>query len=407
MLSTHYSKPILGALTLSAALALWFVPPAQTVASNHIDSPLTTQDRGANITDQWAFLDPNDNSKVVLLLGTQGFIVSSEHFGMDIFDPHQRYRWEIENTGDARPDKYIDVYYTPGTGHLTAQTALIVLPDGHRFYAPTTIAVQTAHPFAPVITTDSTTGVRFFAGVMDDPFFLDDTGANLFGASSVTHPGNPDRSLLGLRGGRNTYAGFNTLITALELPVNMLKGKGDIIGFHTVTQRQAVQTLRDGGEIFGSGEVKTVDREGVPFVNNLLIPPPLKSRFATADTLQDAGGTFRPAIVASLKAFGTDKAHIAQILAVTQEHGDFLRLDVRVPNSGPGGGTNPGGGFTHNGGRRLQDDVVTESFTAINNGVRLTDNVLHDEQPFRNIFPFVADPNQPYPPGNEPSNMTQ
>ena len=61
----------------------------------------------------------------------------------------------------------------------------------------------------------------------------------------------------------------------------------------------------------------------------------------------------------------------------------------------------------HNGGRRLQDDVTTETFTLINNGVRLTDNVLHDEQPFRNVFPFVADPNQPYPPGHEPSNMMQ
>ena len=219
MIRVRHTKPLLGALTLSAALGVWLAPPMPSVASNHIDSPLTTQDRGANIADHWAFLDPNDNSKVVLILSTQGFIVSSEHFGMAIFDPHQRYRWEIENTGDARPDKYIDVYYSPGLGHLTSQTATIVLPDGHRFTAPTTVAVQTPLPNPPLITTDPATGVRFFAGVMDDPFFLDDTGANLFVASSVMHPGHPDKQLLGLRQGRNTYAGFNTLITSIEVPV--------------------------------------------------------------------------------------------------------------------------------------------------------------------------------------------
>jgi len=263
MILTKYAKPILGALTVCAALAVWLAPPATTVASNHIDSPLTTQDRGANIADHYAFLDPNDNSRVVLLLSTQGFIVSSEHFGMDIFDPHQRYRWEIETTGDARPDKYIDVYYSPGLGRLTPQTATIVLPGGHRFTAPTTIAVQTREPNPPIITTDPTTGVRFFAGVMDDPFFLDDTGANLFGASSVMHPGHPDRALLGFRRGRNTYAGFNTLITAVDVPVKLLNCKGHVIGIHAVTQRQRNQSLREDGEIVGSGDFETVDREGV------------------------------------------------------------------------------------------------------------------------------------------------
>ena len=407
MIHLRHPKPLAAAITLSAALAVWLAPPTASVASNHIDSPLTTQDRGANITDHWAFLDPNDNSKIVLVLGTQGFIISGEHFGMDIFDPHQRYRWEIENTGDAIPDKYIDVYYSPGVGHLTAQTATIVLPNGHRFTAPTTIAVQTPQPNPPVVKTDSATGVRFFAGVMDDPFFLDDTGANRFVASSVMHPGHPDRALLGLRGGRDTYAGFNTLITAIELPVSMLKGKGDVIGIHAVTQRQAHQTLTEDGELFGWGGARTIDREGVPFINNLLIPPPLKSAFATSNTLEDARGKFKTALVKSLKALATDDAHIATILALGQKNGDILRLNVKVANYGPGGGTNANGGYLHGGGRRLQDDVVTETFTLINNGVRLTDNVFHNDHAFRNVFPFVADPNQPYPPGHEPSNMFQ
>jgi len=37
--------------------------PHRTNASDHIDSPTIAQDRGSDIADTWAFLDPNDNSK--------------------------------------------------------------------------------------------------------------------------------------------------------------------------------------------------------------------------------------------------------------------------------------------------------------------------------------------------------
>ncbi len=76
-------------------------------ASDHIDSPTIAQDRGSDIADMYAFLDPNDNSQVVLIASTQGFIVSGEHFGMVIFDHNIRYRFEIENTGDARPVSFL------------------------------------------------------------------------------------------------------------------------------------------------------------------------------------------------------------------------------------------------------------------------------------------------------------
>lgn len=48
------------------------------------------------------------------------------------------------------------------------------------------------------------------------------------------------------------------------------------------------------------------------------------------------------------------------------------------------------------GGRRLMDDVVDATFTLINNGVPLGDNVDANQVPFRDVFPFVADPIQPF-----------
>lgn len=103
------------ALLFTTALALLMKAPA-VIASDHIDSPTIAQDRGSDITDTYAFLDPNDDSQVILMMGTQGFIVSGEHFGMAIFDHNIRYRFEIETTGDAIPDKFVDVYYSRGLG---------------------------------------------------------------------------------------------------------------------------------------------------------------------------------------------------------------------------------------------------------------------------------------------------
>ncbi len=85
MLRTRNKKIALTALTLTAALAIQFTPAPPAGASDHIDSPSITQDRGSDLADTFAFLDPNDNSKVVLIMSTQGFVVSGEHFGMAIF----------------------------------------------------------------------------------------------------------------------------------------------------------------------------------------------------------------------------------------------------------------------------------------------------------------------------------
>ncbi|MEP6662099.1 MAG: DUF4331 family protein, partial [Verrucomicrobiota bacterium] len=86
----------LSCILVTAVIAMQASFPARVIASDHIDSPAIAQDRGSDIADAYAFLDPNDNSKVILVLSTQGFIVSGEHFGMVIFDHNIRYRFEIE-----------------------------------------------------------------------------------------------------------------------------------------------------------------------------------------------------------------------------------------------------------------------------------------------------------------------
>ncbi|MEJ7862015.1 MAG: DUF4331 family protein [Pyrinomonadaceae bacterium] len=396
-----------GAIVLSLCLAIQTIPPTLSLASDHIDSPVITHDRSSDLTDTFAFLDPNDNSKVVLIMSTQGFIVSGEHFGMAIFDNNIRYRFEIENTNDAKPDAFLDVYYSKGLGRVTPQTATIELPNGKKFTAPTTVSDQEYKAPPPVITTDPATGVTFYGGNADDPFFLDDTGANRMIASAIMNPGRPNTALLSERGGRDTYAGFNTMITAVSVPASMLKGKGNVIGINAVTQRRERQKIGENNVVTGDGDWVTVDRDGVPAVNNGLIPPARKDEYNAASTEDDAKGRFKDDIIKSLKAFNTDDAHIAMLAKIAVEKGDILRLDLTVLNKGAGGGNNKNGGYGKMGGRRLQDDVMDMTFTIVNNGKPLGDKVDRNEVPFRSQFPFVADPTQPFPPGKNPDDHTR
>ncbi len=409
-----------------------------TRASDHIDGPQLANDHASDINDMYFFLDPNDNSKVVMIMTINPFLISSEIIGQAIFDHNLRYRFEIENTGDAQTDRFIDVTFTRGVGRETGpQIATVTLPTGRSFTAPTNVPsqgddVDDIEPPELVVTTDDVSGARIFAGVAEDPFFLDNTAANRFVLSSIRNPGNPNRAVFPNRAGfnapdgsnpdadrqlqgqlpgqarnqgldqgpgRDTYAGFNTLTIAISVPASMLRGTGNELGLNGVTQRQRTQTVRTDGQVVGSGPFVTVDREGLPLVVNGLIPPARKDEYNGATPVDDANGRFRADIIQALNNFGTNETNRNIILNMIQVNGDILRLDLRVPNTGPGGGNNTNGGPMNMGGRRLQDDVSDATFTLINNGQALGDFVDRNDFVFGDVFPFVAPQTMPNPNG--------
>ena len=103
-------------------------PP--TRAADHAESTSVAGDPGADIVDVFAFLDPNDNSKVVLALDVEGFVVPSELLNLSFFAPDVTYRFLIERTGDAVADATIDVTFSPQTSRSQPQTATISCPTG-------------------------------------------------------------------------------------------------------------------------------------------------------------------------------------------------------------------------------------------------------------------------------------
>ena len=146
MLNKILNKKIVPAMAAAAATGLLAFYALPVLAADHAEATLVAADPGADLADVFAFLDPNDNSKVVLALDVEGFVVPSELLNLSFFAPDVHSRFEIENTGDAYPDKTIDVTFSPQTSRSLPQTATIRLPNHRVFTAPTT--VQTLAPAA-------------------------------------------------------------------------------------------------------------------------------------------------------------------------------------------------------------------------------------------------------------------
>src|SRR5262249_46553385 len=157
------SKKIAAAtLAVIAGIAISMIAIRHMKAADHAEATGVAGDPGADLADVFAFLDPNDNSKVILALDVEGFVVPSELLNLSFFAPEVRYRFEIENTGDAKPDLTIDITFSPQTSRSEPQTATIKLPNGHTFTAPTTVQnlASTAKPF--VVTTAKDSDASFF-----------------------------------------------------------------------------------------------------------------------------------------------------------------------------------------------------------------------------------------------------
>src|SRR6266702_4151589 len=154
MLYSHGKKITAIALILAAGITMSVLWTRHMRAADHAEATGVAGDPGADIADVFAFLDPNDNSKAVLALDVEGFVVPSELLNLSFFAPDVTYRLEIENTGDAAPDKTIDITFSEQTSRSQPQTATIKLPNGRVFTAPTTVQTLNATPNPFVVTTD-------------------------------------------------------------------------------------------------------------------------------------------------------------------------------------------------------------------------------------------------------------
>ena len=223
--------------------------------------------------------------------------------------------------------------------------------------------------------------------------YFDIVGFSRFVTSVLGGTPDPTR----LNRGRDSFAGYNVHMIALEVPADMLRGPaGNIIGVNGITMRQRNVTRNNDGSRTGTGEYVQVDRTAIPAINTALIPFPRKNEYNANTPVQDAAGMFAGSIVGTLTALGTSPANIGVLASVGVP--DLLRLNLGTPNTSLGFGeriTTPGyTGFPN--GRRPGDDTIdTLLYFITNQALLMGDNVNSNDVAIPNSFPFLPPPNQP------------
>jgi hypothetical protein len=187
---------------------------------------------------------------------------------------------------------------------------------------------------------------------------------------------------------------------ALSIPIQFIRGPGNSIGAIIETQRRTPTFYNSRtGEVAGAGRWTNVDRMGNPAVNVAFVPFNQKNMHNAGSPVEDANRRFWPGIQDTLQNFyRTDATSVAIFEDLLVRRGDYLRLDLTIPNTG----TNPEAQFPN--GRRLTDDVIDIELTLMNNRAPMGDNVNGNDVPLRTAFPFLAPAQQPRVPGTLDDN---
>jgi hypothetical protein len=288
--------------------------------SSHREAPEISKDPVADSTDVYAFVSPDDPSKVTLIAnyiplegpaGGPNFF----EFGNDVL-----YEINIDQTGDGKPDvtyqfRFNAVNTVPTTFlYNVGPIASLTDPNWNRRQTYTVTRVNgdkirtLGHnlPCPPCnvgpLSTPNYTGlatsavqtidddIKVFAGQRADAFYVDlgsvfDLGDLRPFQQLHTHYGMSIPELDQPAAGKNSLAGLNVHTIALQIPKTKLTKDGSsptdpmspnsVIGVWTAASRRAANVRDDYGH-HESGPFKQVSRLGMPLTNEALIPIPKK-----------------------------------------------------------------------------------------------------------------------------------
>jgi Domain of unknown function (DUF4331) len=438
-------KPIYraAAIIVSMLVALTSVPSFAKAAS-HREAPLIALDPAADNTDTYAFRSWQDPSKVVFIVNVipgQDPADGPNYFN---FDDEVLYAVNIDNNQDGKAE---DIVYEfrfktenrPALGQLEFPLAYVGNPNipvaelqgiakldgpgsegltrrqtytvtevrgkkrtelfkGQKLVAvPSNVGPATFKNYEDLasqgIYTDSSTGIKAFAGQRAETFYIDlgavfDT-ANLrrfppllSAAEDVDDSKDPF--------GINRFSGTNVNSIVIEIPINRITKDGQsaeqtntpVIGMYASTARQKVKILGNNGTAKTQGPRVQVSRLANPLVNELIIDTSAKDFWNSQEPEDEA--QFQefyknPSIAQALELiFGVPVTATPRtdLMSVFLKYpgqplngsncgnpcAELLRLNLRAAPTQPenqkrlGGIAGDGAGFPN--GRRPNDDVT-------------------------------------------------
>lgn len=479
-----------------AAVLFLLLLAAGTLFAGHRESPGATLDPVANISDVFAFRSyaPGSTDRVTFIMCVDPLHEPAVTVAGHPFDRDVLYEVKIDNNNDAVPDiifqfrftteqrlpNLYQVYFGAGSGATAPANSpppvppgtLIVPPHITSFSDPglglrqsytvsmvkggvvTPLANSTGGAFFVVPpnvgprTMDynalfnaaiysTTTGIKVFAGTVDDPFWQDAAGfndtANTFKQPPILSAAE-DAAYVNLAS--DTYSGYSVNAIAIEVPISMLTRTSAIeaanspaatIGVWATTSRPRTTTRRSPLPPVSSGTFLQTYRMGNPLTDDLWIGTGSKDRFTLdlpTNDAQFASFFLDPAFARVLNALTggaiaiptpprVDVLPLFQYLPPIAAAGtpagpvaDLLRLNTGVAPTPEASvnrlgllGGDPAG---YPNGRRLQDDVLDITgrlllgvlagppFSTSPINSRFGDGVNVNDAPYRSTFPYLA-----------------
>jgi hypothetical protein len=153
------------------AIAAFAVRTRVARASDHQDNPLVELNPAMDMSDFYAFPGASAD-RIALVMDSHPLLTPAQTPGAS-FDPNILYQFKIDNSGDAKEDRVIQVTFK-GTG--ASQTVEVRGPmappvQGAMMNTIANVAPVVSGPINQVL--GGASGVQVFAGAREDPFFLD------------------------------------------------------------------------------------------------------------------------------------------------------------------------------------------------------------------------------------------
>jgi hypothetical protein len=143
----------------------------RSLASDHQDSPDVELNPSMDMTDVYAF--PGSTAgRIALVLNSWAFLTPAETPSTG-FDDNLLYQFKIDNTGDAKEDRVIQVTFKGTFPNQTVEVRGPMAPPvvGAMDNRVADVSPTLSGPVNQVL--GSASGMQVFAGAREDPFFID------------------------------------------------------------------------------------------------------------------------------------------------------------------------------------------------------------------------------------------
>jgi Domain of unknown function (DUF4331) len=204
------------------------------VGSDHQDTPFVELNPKTDMTDVYAF--PGSSAgRIALVMDTRAFLTpaQAQDPAQGSFDDDLLYQFKIDNNGDAKEDRVIQVSFTGEGADQKVEVRGPVVPMVQGAMGNVFADVTPAVTGALNTNLGDPSNIQVFAGPRDDPFFLDleaffcilpdrkPVGGALAGSCALNP--NPSAPFYFRTPAVNYVSGYNVNAIVIELPSSMLE----------------------------------------------------------------------------------------------------------------------------------------------------------------------------------------